>query len=383
MHIYSNLVILGLVGIGLTAFMSYQVMDRNIYFITTVLAYILSLVIAYVLTKKSLDDKFGGIIENLKKQHKIKVGKLKNDHDTTMLEKTIRDGTKTLIKNALDYFKIENIKTEMGPTAAIQNLQLDKYGQIIELLADFSLILPDYMENKEIVEQEINHQIDIYQMDEKPFAIFLQRIMAKYLITVNKKIREKNDMTVVDDMKNCPKCAEKSLSDDRYCKHCGHDFHSGPKIVSEKSETEEINTDEMQSQQPVVPYTEKEAAKGKKSKKSKKASKDKKVKKEKKAAPKKAAPKKAGPEKEWMKKGYAFYRKGDYKEAANTFTIAIDLNPEADQAYYSRGVTYYKLEDQEQAVDDLKVSAKLGNKKAVDVLKIISMSKTQEVEWEV
>ncbi len=85
-----------------------------------------------------------------------------------------------------DYFKLENIKNEMGDSAAIQNLQLDKYGQIIELLAEFSMILPDVKENQEIVQEEINHQIIIYLIDENPFALFLQRIMDKYMIALKK-----------------------------------------------------------------------------------------------------------------------------------------------------------------------------------------------------
>jgi tetratricopeptide (TPR) repeat protein len=191
MNVYSNLILLGVTGIALMAVTSFRLLEPPMAFALAVASYCVFLGLALFNTKTWMEKKHGKEIENLKQTYEKKIRRLKYEHDTATLEKTIRNGTKTLIKNAVDYFKIENIKNEMPPSAAIQNLQLDKYGQIIELLADFSLILPDYEENREIVVQEINHQIEIYEIDEKHFADFLHSVMGKYLLTVDKKIKEK------------------------------------------------------------------------------------------------------------------------------------------------------------------------------------------------
>ncbi len=191
MNIYFNLIILGVIGIVLLGFASFQVLTPIVSFAVTVFSFVVFLLITFINVKAWIEREHDRKITRLKEQYERKIYRLKHEYDTATLEKTIRDGTKTLIKNAVDYFKIENIKNEMEPSAAIQNLQLDKYGQIIELLADFSVILPDHEENREIVLQEINHQIELYEIDEKMFAEFLKIIMGKYLLTVNKKLREK------------------------------------------------------------------------------------------------------------------------------------------------------------------------------------------------
>ena len=323
MHFYVYLIIMGLASLGLSAFSSFQISDPSISFISTAFAYIVSLLLTFILTWKKAEREYNERLDGLKKEHQLKIHKLKREHDTTTLEKTIRDGTQTLIKNALDYFKIENIKNEMGNSAAMQNLQLDKYGQIIELLADFSLILPDYKENQEIVEYEINHQIEIYKIDEKDFALFLQRIMKKYVITVNKKIREKKDLNITRNMKRCPKCAEKVLPQASVCKHCGHEFRP----VLMKLPTKPMN------------------------------------------------------ELEWLRKGQTLYRSGNLQEALSLMTNAIDLNPKFAKAYYNRGIIHEKLGSKERAINDLRAASQLGYKKAQDVMKELNvkvMGETQE-----
>ncbi|MCP4106611.1 MAG: hypothetical protein GY749_13925 [Desulfobacteraceae bacterium] len=142
-------------------YLPFQIPNRTAAIIATIFSCVFSLIITFLITKQWMEKEYEGKMRIMKDKYERKIRRLKKEHDTTTLEKTIRDGTQTLIKNALDYFKIENIKNEMGATAALQNLQLDKYGQIIELLADFSLILPDYQENQQIVKEEIDHQIDI------------------------------------------------------------------------------------------------------------------------------------------------------------------------------------------------------------------------------
>jgi tetratricopeptide (TPR) repeat protein len=199
----------------------------------------------------------------------------------------------------------------MGDSAAISNLQLDKYGQIIELLADFSLILPDVKENREIVQQELNHQISIYRIDEKPFAIFLQRIMEKYVVTVNKKIREKVSQNTLGLMKNCPRCAERVLLKANACKHCGYEF----KALSRTPAHSTIALDRVE-------------------------------------------------------KGKELYRTGNYQEAVNVLTSAIELKPDYAIAYYNRAIVYYKLGDRKQAENDLKEASYLGHKKAKELLSL-------------
>jgi tetratricopeptide (TPR) repeat protein len=313
--------IIGVTGIGLSAYLFFEVPDPNISFVSAALAYILSLLITFIITKREVEKEYNGIIDCLKKEYKTKIHKLKREHDTTTLEKTIRDGTRTLIKNALDYFKLENIKNEMGNSAAIQNLQLDKYGQIIELLAEFSLILPDVKENQEIVQQEIYHQITVYEIDEKPFAMFLQRIMEKYVITVKKKIREKRDLGTQKDMKRCPRCAEMILPKAHVCRHCGHEFRSAPRSSDTPQRTEI----------------------------------------------------------DWLKRGQLLYRSGNLQEALSMITNAIDLNPKSGIAYYQRGIVHEKIGNQKRALDDLSTAAQLGYKKALEILKS-SMVDTQQ--WE-
>jgi len=308
MNIYVSLTILGIITVGLSTYLPVQLSDNYLSFLLITSSTLLSLLAAFAITKKSVEKECEEKIQELKERSENKIMGLKKEHDTTTLEKTIRDGTQTLIKNALDYFKLENIKNEMGDSAAIQNLQLDKYGQIIELLADFSLILPDINENREIVQEEINHQIAIYQIDERPFAQFLQRIMGKYVATVNKKIRDKGSQDT-DMMKDCPRCAERVMLKAGICRHCGYEF----KTVSKTPMHNTIALDRVE-------------------------------------------------------KGKKLYRSGNYQEALELFSSAIELKPNYAIAYYNRAIVHYKLGDIEQTEKDLKEASYLGHKKAQEFL---------------
>jgi len=326
-HIYVFMIILILLALLLTAYLHFLVGDKTVSFISVSLLFVLAVLITFLFTKKQVSQEFEEKISQIKEEFMNKIRRLRNEHDTSTLERTIRNGTQTLIKNAVDYFKIENIKNEMPASAAIQNLQLDKYGQIIELLADFSLILPDYKENQEIVQQELNHQIDIYQIDEKAFAMFLQRIMEKYVVTVNKKLREKADLSAPLSLKSCPRCAEKVMHKAKVCKHCGHEFQ---KTVSE---------------QPAA-KTEPSGSAGE------------------------------SKEMEALRKGRDFYKSGNYEEALRILTEVIETNPKFGQAYYNRGIIHEKLGNQQQALNDLTSAAQLGHKKAQKFL--LSYMDTQE-----
>lgn len=310
MNIYASLIIVGSVAVGLSAYLPFQISDSYASVMVAVLSTALSLILTFIITKRWMEKEYDGRIHDLEERYESRISGLKKDHDIATLERTIRDGTQTLIKNALDYFKLENIKSEMGDSAAIANLQLDKYGQIIELLADFSLILPDIKENQAIVQQEILHQIAIYQIDEKPFSIFLQRIMDKYIVTVDKKIREKIGENTMGVMKTCPRCAEKVRTKANVCKHCGHEF----KTASEKSDGKTIARTQVEI-------------------------------------------------------GKKLYRSGNYQESIEAFTRAIQSNPEYAIAYYDRGIVYYKIGSDELAKNDLKEALRLGYKKAEQLLK--------------
>lgn len=313
MSIYTTLIIVGSLAIGISIFLPFQIPGKYTSLISGFFSTVFCLLITFILTKKWIEKDYEERMGSLKEKYENKINSLKTEHDTATLEKTIRDGTQTLIKNALDYFKLENIKNEMGDSAAIANLQLDKYGQIIELLAEFSLILPDVKENREIVQQEIDHQITIYQTDEKPFALFLERIMDKYIVTVDKKIREKVDHQLrPGTTKTCPRCAEKVLSQANVCKHCGYEF----KALSRTPVHSTVSLDRVE-------------------------------------------------------KGKKLFRAGKYQEAIDIFTSAIELKPDHAAAYYNRAVVYHKIGDIKQAENDLKEASYLGDKKAKRLLKNI------------
>ncbi|MDM8551070.1 tetratricopeptide repeat protein [Desulfobacterales bacterium HSG2] len=222
MNIYANLIIVGAVAIGLSAYLPSQLPGKYPSVVLAILSTAISLIFTFIITKKSLDKEHGDKIRDKEEEYEKKMIELEREINMATLEKMIRDGTKTLIKNALDYFKLENIRNEMGDSAPIADLQLDKYGQIIELMADFSLILGDIRRNRVIVQREIIHQIAIYQIDEKPFSMFLQRIMDQYIVILNKKTEERNNPKR---MKTCPKCTKRVL-EANVRKHCGHEFNA-------------------------------------------------------------------------------------------------------------------------------------------------------------
>jgi len=319
MRTYSNIIILGITGIVLLAFCSMRILEPYLAFGLSAVFFIVFLIITFANLRISVQREYEEEIRTLKETYEKKVQRLKHEHDTTTLEKTIRNGTKTLIKNAVDYFKIENIKNEMPPSAAIQNLQLDKYGQIIELLADFSLILPDYEENRQIVLQEIHHQIDIFQIDEKAFAEFLRSIMEKYLLTVNKKIREKIRQNTLRQMKTCPNCYERIPVGAKICRHCSHSLTANQKDSSTPGKYEE-----------------------------------------------------------WFRKGNALLNAGKTEEAIHCFSQVIRLNPNAKEVYYARGIAYQRMSNDRMAIEDFKTASSLGHTKARDSLNAVMFSRTQE-----
>ncbi len=305
-----GLILMGILAIGVSAYLPVAIPTHAIAVMSVLFASVITLLITFIVTRKWIEDLNREAMEKASRENEKKIRTLKQEHDTTTLEKTIRDGTQALIKNALDYFKIENIKMEVGSSAAIENLQLDKYGQIIELLADFSLILPDIAENQRIVENEITHQIKIYQVDENPFAMFLERIMKKYTITVNKKIREKTEMEGHQHMKTCPRCAERVHAKARVCKFCDYKFQ----FFSKSSAHRAIAADRVES-------------------------------------------------------GRRLYREGKLDDALKEFDSAIELRANYALAYYNRAIVHNKLGDLKRAEDDLREASYLGHKRSRELLR--------------
>jgi tetratricopeptide (TPR) repeat protein len=65
-------------------------------------------------------------------------------------------------------------------------------------------------------------------------------------------------------------------------------------------------------------------------------------------------------EKDWYHKGLQLKQKGDYQKAIQAFNQAIDNQIRFAEAYFERGVCFYKLGNNRQAADDLAAAAVLG-----------------------
>ena len=65
-------------------------------------------------------------------------------------------------------------------------------------------------------------------------------------------------------------------------------------------------------------------------------------------------------EKDWYQKGLQLKQKGDYQKAIHAFNQAIDNQIKFAEAYFERGVCFYKLGNNRQATDDLAAAAVLG-----------------------
>lgn len=368
MHIYANLVVLGLGGMALITFSTFQVFTPAITFLLSFFVFLVFLLVAFLNTRAWIEKEHYRKIRTLKEQYERKIRRIKNEYDTATLEKAIREGTKTLIKNAVDYLKIENIKKEMPPSAAIQNLQLDKYGQIIELLADFSLILPDYDENRRIVEREINHQIDIYEIDEKLFAEFLKTILGKYHLTVTKKMRERLQLAAGRQSRFCPACKERIPVHSSDCRYCGH-------VLIQKSAGSKDGGTPRQA--PFRGVSSGDSQKGAGSKFTDGSSESAPASARLRSAVKSDGPKPAN-ELEYVRRGKALYESGAYHDAIRLLTRAISLNPRAVQAYYARGVIFTRLEQPERAQQDFQTAERMGHPKAAQALSALKFSETQE-----
>jgi tetratricopeptide (TPR) repeat protein len=69
-------------------------------------------------------------------------------------------------------------------------------------------------------------------------------------------------------------------------------------------------------------------------------------------------------DKDWHWKGLNLKHRGQYQKAIRAFDQAIDHKIRLAEAYYERGVCFYKLGNYRQASDDLAAAALLGCKAA-------------------
>ena len=73
---------------------------------------------------------------------------------------------------------------------------------------------------------------------------------------------------------------------------------------------------------------------------------------------------------DWIVKGRTLYYSGNYQEAIDVFTRAIDLDQSSASAYFNLAATHHKLENKKQTIKNLRVAAKLDHKNAQKLLKL-------------
>lgn len=74
-------------------------------------------------------------------------------------------------------------------------------------------------------------------------------------------------------------------------------------------------------------------------------------------------------ERAYNKCGYVYLNLKDYQKAIRDFSKSMELNPKDATAYYNRGIAYGGLGNHQQAIEDIKIAARLGFKEAQDLLK--------------
>jgi len=71
---------------------------------------------------------------------------------------------------------------------------------------------------------------------------------------------------------------------------------------------------------------------------------------------------------DFFRKGKSLFASGNYKGAVFSFSKAIEQNPKFVIAYANRGAAFAKLGNKKMAIKDLKIAARMGHKKAQNLL---------------
>ena len=71
----------------------------------------------------------------------------------------------------------------------------------------------------------------------------------------------------------------------------------------------------------------------------------------------------------YTRRGNAYAKKGQHDKAITEYSNALAVNPRYALAYYNRGVTHWNLKDRQQAIEDIRAAARLGDERAKRFLK--------------
>lgn len=64
--------------------------------------------------------------------------------------------------------------------------------------------------------------------------------------------------------------------------------------------------------------------------------------------------------KEYFDEGYNYDEQGEYDKAIESYTKAIELNPDHFKTYFNRGIAYSKMGERKKATDDFEIAKKLN-----------------------
>ncbi len=71
---------------------------------------------------------------------------------------------------------------------------------------------------------------------------------------------------------------------------------------------------------------------------------------------------------DWLKNGDALKSAGKYKDAAEAYSKALEVNPGSSDAYYGRAIAYSLLKKDKEFISDLRDAARLGHIDAIKTL---------------
>ena len=78
---------------------------------------------------------------------------------------------------------------------------------------------------------------------------------------------------------------------------------------------------------------------------------------------------------------YVEFNRNEFKKAINLYNSYLAISPDEANGYFNRALCYYKIQDKNQCCNDLKLSAYLGNDKALRIYKNFCDSSINEIEF--